>query len=297
MPTIANSNIPTPKSWDEFESIVLSTAKIRWKSINFFGNGRRGQRQDGVDVFGTSSDGISVGVQCKNTQGGLSVSVVRAEVKNAESFDPPLEALYLATTAPRDSSLQEAVRKLSATRVADGAFSVDVLFWDDIAGDLASNDVEFFKHYPQFAPKKDLRKEHDQELYDRLIELLPTSGIIDFLDQNNMAGFSFMDAKLDPLRTFYYEWNKPDREFIHPDLESIRKQIWHKADEYLEIIATQTFLMGRSCERRSVPEEWEFEQPERFSKVVKSLHSLAGEIVDLHGKLIRTARDYFVGRI
>lgn len=297
MPTIASSNIPTPKSWEEFESIVLSTAKIRWKSTDFFGNGRRGQRQDGVDVFGTSNNGISLGIQCKNTQNGLSAAVVRAEVKNAESFTPPLQALFIATTAPRDSSLQEVVRELSEERISAGKFNVGVLFWDDISGDLSSNETEFFKHYPQFVPKKDLPKEHDLKLYDMLLELLPTSGIINFLDQNNMAGFSFLDAKLDPLRTFYYEWNKPDHEFIHPELESIRKQLWQKADDYLEIIATQTFSLGRSAERRSVPEEWEFEQPERFSRVVKSLHGLASEIVVLHCTLMRTARDYFVGKI
>jgi hypothetical protein len=146
------------------------------------------------------------------------------------------------------------VRELSEERIRAGKFNVGILFWDDISGDLPSNEAEFFKHYPQFAPKKDLPKEHDQKLYDVLIELLPTAGIISFLDQNNMAGFSFLDSKLDPLRTFYYEWNKPDHEFIHPELESIRKQLWQKTDDYLEIIATQTFPLGRSAERRSVPE-------------------------------------------
>jgi hypothetical protein len=297
MPTIASSNIPTPQSWEEFESIVLSTAKIRWKSTDFFGNGRRGQRQDGVDVFGTSNDGTSLGIQCKNTQNGLSAAVVRAEVNNAESFSPPLQALFIATTAPRDSSLQEVVREISEERIRGGKFNVGVLFWDDISGDLSSNETEFFKHYPQFAPKRDLPKEHDQKLYDVLLELLPTSGIINFLGQNNMAGFSFLDSNLEPLFIFHREWNKPDHEFIYPELESIRKQLWQKADDYLEIIATQTFSTGRSAERRSVPEEWEYEQPERFSRVVKSLHDLASEIVALHGTLIRTARDYFVGII
>ena len=159
------------------------------------------------------------------------------------------------------------------------------------------DDREFFKHYPQFSPKTDLPKEHDQQLYDQLIALLPTAGIIEFLDQNNMAGFSFVDARLDPLRTFYYEWNRADREFINTELDGIRKQLWAKSDEYLEIIATQTFSSGRSAERRSVPEEWEFEQPERFDKVVRSLHTLAGEIVALHRSLIRKAREYFVGKI
>lgn len=297
MPTIASSNIPSPKSWDEFEDITLSATKSRWNSPSFFRNGRQGQRQDGVDVFGTANDGASIGVQCKNTIGGLSVTLVEKEIKNAGSFEPPLNSLYIATTAPRDAVLQEAVRKISETRKKNSKFSVDVLFWDDIAHDLATDEKVFFKHYPQFSPKKSPVKEHDQKLYDALIQLLPSTGVIQFLDQNNMAGFSFLDSMLDPLRKFYYEWNRPEQEFINSELESLRKELWQRADQYLDVITTETFSVGSMAERRSVPEEWQYQQPERFNRVVKDLHSLAGEIVDLHGKLVRAARDYFVGKI
>jgi hypothetical protein len=297
MPTISSSIIPPPKSWEEFEDITLSATKLRWKSAEFFGNGRRGQRQDGVDVFGTTTDGQLVGVQCKNSIGGLAESVVTKEIGNAESFEPVLSSLYVATTAPRDVTLQESIRKISADRKAAGKFSVDLLFWEDIAADLAADEQVFFKHYPQFSPIKDLPKEHDHKLYEELMDLLPSGGIIEFLDQNNMAGFSFLDSKLDPLRHFYYEWHRPEREFIHTELESIRLELWQKADAYLNEIATRTFSSDARAERRSVPEEWEFEKPELFWEVVNRLHSLAGEIVELHRKLVRTAREYFVGKI
>ena len=35
MPTIASSNVPTPKSWDEFEDITLAAAKLRWNSPDY----------------------------------------------------------------------------------------------------------------------------------------------------------------------------------------------------------------------------------------------------------------------
>jgi phosphoglycerol transferase MdoB-like AlkP superfamily enzyme len=54
MPTISSSSIPTPKSWDEFEDIVLAAAKLRWNATDFFRNGRQGQKQDGVDVWATT---------------------------------------------------------------------------------------------------------------------------------------------------------------------------------------------------------------------------------------------------
>ena len=301
MPTIAGANIPSPKSWDEFEDIVLSTSKLRWKSTDFFKNGRQGQRQDGVDIFGNSAEGRMIGLQCKNTIHRLSKDVVCSEIKKAESFEPPLGALYIATTSSRDVALQESIRKISEERIRTRRFSVEILFWEDIVDDLALDEREFFKHYPQFFPKKDfsknnLPKEYDKKLYDELINLLPNLGIIDFLRQQNM-GDTFIDANLDPLWTFDNEWNCVEREFINTNLDNIRKDIWKKTHEYLLIVSVETWHIGSSTKLRAIPSEWQFENPERFKKVVDSLHTLAGEIVDLHCILIRTARDYFVGII
>ena len=149
MPTIAGSHVPPPKSWDEFEDISLSAAKLRWQGAHFFRNGRAGQKQDGVDIFGQVNK-ATIGIQCKNTIGGISENTVLAEIRNAESFSPPLSALYIATTSSRDSLLQEKVRILSLDRAATGKFSVDLLFWNDVVFDLAKDEEEFFKHYPQF---------------------------------------------------------------------------------------------------------------------------------------------------
>ena len=65
----------------------------------------------------------------------------------------------------------------------------------------------------------------------------------------------------------------------------------------MRIVRRETWHVGNSMRLKSIPSEWQFENPERFRKIVDSLHILAGEIVDLHRNLIRTARDYFVGII
>jgi hypothetical protein len=54
-PTIANANIPPPRSWDEFEDIVLSAAKRRWSSTEFYRHGRQEQRQRGESTPNHSS--------------------------------------------------------------------------------------------------------------------------------------------------------------------------------------------------------------------------------------------------
>ncbi len=288
MPTIASSVVPPPKSWDEFEDITLAAAKLRWNSADFQRHGRSGQKQDGVDVFGHDDD-RHIGVQCKNTVDGISLDIIRKEIAKAEGFEPPLDRLYIATTAKRDAPLQKEVRLLSEARSRDSKFRVAILFWDDVCQDLATDDSVFFSHYPQFRGKIDEARAHDRALYDQLTALLRSDGVIGFLDQNNMAGFSFPDARFEPVRAFYYDWNCPEREFISPELEAIRKALWEKVDAYTRLLAYETFPT-RNPERHTVPPEWEVEQPERFWRVVKAFHSLAGEIVALHADLVRKGK-------
>lgn len=227
MPTIASSAVPPPKSWDEFEDITLAAAKLRWNNTDFQRHGRTGQKQDGVDVFGHDDD-RHLGVQCKNTVGGISLAIIEEEVANAEGFEPPLDRLYVATTAKRDAPLQREVSILSEARRKEGKFRVAILFWDDVCQDLATDDDVFFAHYPQYRARVDEARAHDRELFDQLTGLLRSDGVIGFLDQNNMAGFSFATAKFEPLWEFFYEWNRPEREFLSPELEAIRKALWEK---------------------------------------------------------------------
>lgn len=293
MPTIASLNVPPPKSWDEFEDITLSAAKLRWDSTDFYRHGRQGQKQAGVDIWGHDDEECHIGIQCKNSVGGITLDILEAEIKNAEAFTPKLDRLYIVTTAKRDVCLQKSVRELSRQRSKLGAFKVGIFFWEDVCQDLAKSDVIFFQHYPNFKMDTDPVKKHDRILFDELTGLLNSDGVIGFLDSTNMAGWLFPDAALEPLRKFYYEWNRPEREFITIELETLRKTLWEKVDKYYGVIATQTFL-AHNPDYRSVPSEWECEQPERFWRVVKTLHSLAGEIVSLHAELVRTGRRYLL---
>jgi len=82
-------------------------------------------------------------------------------------------------------------------------FKVDVLFWGDVVQDLAKDQNVLFQHYPQFRNGSDPAREHDEKLFKELTTLLNSDGVIGFLDRNNMAGFSFPESALDPLREFF----------------------------------------------------------------------------------------------
>ncbi len=289
MPTISSSIVPPPKSWDELEDISLAAAKLRWNSTDFFRHGRQGQAQDGVDIWGHDDDDRHIGVQCKNTVMGITLTVVESEIEKAESFVPKLDRLYIATTAPRDAPLQKDVRDISQSRGREGKFKVDILFWDDLCQDLAKDESVFFKHYPQFRAGDDPTRKHDQALWREITKLLHSDGVIGFLDRTNMAGFSFETAKLNPLGDFRDKGNTPEWEFISPELEAIRKDLWSEVDGYLHLIGLQTFPT-RNLGWNSVPADWEFEKPEQFCRTVEGLHARAEKIVSLHASLVRAGR-------
>lgn len=150
MPTIANSRLPKPSGWDEFEDICLSSFKLRWGSPNLARHGRQGQEQQGVDIYGQDNLQRLVGIQCKNTIGSITKSIVDAEILNAGRFTPPLASLFIATTADSDATLQSYVRSVSEDRLRNNKFTVDIVFWGAIEHDLSIDQREVAKHYPQF---------------------------------------------------------------------------------------------------------------------------------------------------
>lgn len=290
MPTISSVQIPAPKSWDEFEDVTKSALEATWKGT-LSRHGRQGQRQDGVDIYGENAKGEFVGVQCKNTSKGVSESVIDSEISLAESFQPGISTLYIATTAPRDVEIQKYVRKVSKDRSIKGQFSVELLFWEDVAQFLAEDESKFFAHYPQFAPKAFTTA--DKNLFSQFVALLPSSnGVIQFLNENNMAGFSFKRETFDPLKDFCALWDNAEHEFHEQTLEELRKHLLTKANEYCVLLALETWPVNSDPQRSTVPPEWEYEDPERFRKVVGDFHRLAQEIVKTHQQVVREGKKY-----
>jgi len=146
MPTPLTARWPKPKSEDEFEDIVLEALKIRWRDRNASRNGRRGQRQHGIDIVGRANhkDGFLVGAQCKNTESPMLQHVVE-EVAKARSFRPSLTEFLFVTVADRDAKLQEQVREHFEAHPAP--FRVEIVFWDDILHEIGGDPGVVAKHW------------------------------------------------------------------------------------------------------------------------------------------------------
>lgn len=127
MPTIPQGELPKAKSWDEFEDIVWDLFALDWQDPHAVRNGRSGQRQNGVDIYGQPAGlgGRYVGIQCKRAEDGrLTRRMLEKEIAEADKFRPPLAEYIIATTESLDAALQEAVRTIDEEHRATGKFRV-----------------------------------------------------------------------------------------------------------------------------------------------------------------------------
>ncbi len=124
MSLLAATQIPKPADEQAFEraSVILWRGLLDDPSVQR--NGRRGQRQNGVDLFGIRDGDADwhVGIQCKLKSEGhaLSEDEVRGEVTKALTFKPPLKEYYIITTAPDDVAMQELAREITKELAAAG---------------------------------------------------------------------------------------------------------------------------------------------------------------------------------
>lgn len=135
---IAPTQIPKPQNWQDFEKLCKKLWGEIWNcSDTIQKNGRSGQAQHGVDIYGiphTQSE--YYGIQCKGkddyTHAQLTKQEIDHEIENAKLFQPKLKRLIFATTANKDVAIEEYVRLKNQESIEQGGFEVYVSSWEDI---------------------------------------------------------------------------------------------------------------------------------------------------------------------
>ena len=142
MPTRLETNFPRTLNAVEFESLVRALCAEEWCDPYTEKNGRSGQKQHGVDVYGRPTDlsGMYFGAQCKlrTTNEQLSRVEIEHEVSQAKQSTHQLAWLIIITDTLRDNSTQLIVNKIRDAKLASGGFHVAIWFWDDITVRLAA---------------------------------------------------------------------------------------------------------------------------------------------------------------
>lgn len=118
-----------------------------WNDPNAQLNGRTGQEQHGVDIFGQIQGTLRWGgIQCKRRDGRFGVPVAEGDLRDAVNaaltFEPPLDEFVLATTTNSDARIQALARKITQSHRAEGLFGVHMLSWPELVTRMA-------EHYPE----------------------------------------------------------------------------------------------------------------------------------------------------
>ncbi|HLO54731.1 MAG TPA: hypothetical protein VK169_10605 [Saprospiraceae bacterium] len=127
-----------PENWQDFEELCRMLWGEIWNSPETKKNGRNGQDQQGVDVSGTPSWEIAeyYGIQCKGkddyTHAQLSEKEIDRELEKAKNFKPKLKKFYFATTANKDSTIEEYIRLKDVESRKAGYFEVHLFSWEEI---------------------------------------------------------------------------------------------------------------------------------------------------------------------
>ncbi|RCW89832.1 hypothetical protein [Winogradskyella arenosi] len=133
-----------PSNWQDFETLCKKLWGEIWNCPEIQKNGRLGQEQNGVDVFGIPfGEDAFYGIQCKgkseynNSQ--FTTKEIDKEILKSKTFEPPLKKLYFATTALNDSKIQSYVRTKNIDHIKAGLFEVHLFSWETIVDLIDEN--------------------------------------------------------------------------------------------------------------------------------------------------------------
>lgn len=159
--------IRKPENWQDFESLCKKLWGELWNIPNEIKkNGRLGQPQAGVDVYGVPKGEINYfGIQAKGkddyTNAKLDQQEINNEIAKAKNFSPSLEVYVIATTANKDAKIEQYVREKDIESRNNGDFKILLFCWEDIA-DLIEENRETFNWYVN---EQNFRDKYDVEVF------------------------------------------------------------------------------------------------------------------------------------
>lgn len=155
--------LPKPENWQDFEDLCKMLWEEIWKiPLKIKKNGRAGQNQNGVDIYGVPKGEKEYwGIQCKGkddyTSAKLTINEITNEVGKAKDFNPPLQVFIIATSSNKDVAVEEFVRVLNIANIKSGGFEIEIYCWEDIVDLIYQHKIvlDFYLKSIKF------RSEHD----------------------------------------------------------------------------------------------------------------------------------------
>lgn len=134
-----------PENWQDFESLCKKLWGEIWQIPNKIKkNGRLGQEQAGVDVYGIPKDETKYwGIQAKGkddySNAKLSKKEILQEIEKAKKFLPELGVYIIASSSNKDAKIEEFVRLQDIKNQAEGSFEILLYCWEDMVDLIEEN--------------------------------------------------------------------------------------------------------------------------------------------------------------
>jgi len=140
----APKSLRRPSNWQDFETLCKKLWGEIWNCPEIKKNGRNGQSQNGVDIYGIpKGEDNYYGIQCKGKDEYIDKQFTEEEIVNeiekAKSFQPGLKKLYFATTALKDVRIETFVRNKNIENLKSKFFEIHLFSWEDIVDLIDEN--------------------------------------------------------------------------------------------------------------------------------------------------------------
>src|SRR5688572_18853209 len=108
-------SIDPPKTGEDFEHLGLVLLRRHWGSPELQRYAHSGEKQDGVDIHDPLVRCPHRAAQCKLHDQGKSIppKEIRAEVKKARAYSPPLDHYLILTTGKKAKAGDDAVKSIN----------------------------------------------------------------------------------------------------------------------------------------------------------------------------------------
>lgn len=229
-----------PVNWQDFEKLCKKLWGEIWKCSSIKRNGRAGQNQHGVDIYGVpDGEAEYFGIQCKGkddyTKAQLTESEIDEEITKALNFEPKLKHFIFATTANKDAAIETYIRKKDIESRKNGNFSIALYSWEDIVDLIEENKntydwyVKEVKHIsnnslvvkingceknlelnPKFKKRRIIRKRKDlgalpqKNLFGGMFKSTPLMNQIKMAECRILSSGKKVNGSLIPLQICFY---------------------------------------------------------------------------------------------
>ncbi|PHQ33673.1 PIN domain-containing protein [Rhodopirellula bahusiensis] len=129
---------PHPGNEDEFEEFCVRFYRHLLRREGLVRYGKRGEKQDGIDIIDQLGMKPLHVIQCKNHEPTKTIppKEINDEVFAAEASAHSIDRFIISTTARKSKNAQDTVLQLNQRNAGCPPFKVEIHFWEDVCGYL-----------------------------------------------------------------------------------------------------------------------------------------------------------------